>query len=737
MEGGKGLVLVEKKRANSKDAVIQIPDPEEYHVTKEISGSQSSSKNLELGSLNIEVAEIDINDQDLSSCRNQLPVFAGSASPDNKPADTPSGQSLTRRKSVFRFAESHDEQDDAEILVEGNTELMKLTPRTPLMASPEQEDEYEEVYKKVKINKKHKKGNKLKKLFLLIELIAFGCVMGLLIGSLIVSKLKNHFLWQLKLWKWCVLVLVIFCGRLVTKLLMIALICLIEKNFKLKLMVLYYLDGLRRSVRAFIWFALVLLAWCLLFERGVERSKETKKIVNYITRGLVACLVGAVLWMVKTFSFKLLVASRLSKRFFDQIQEAMFDEYVISTCSGSPLIEHSERVGSMSMKNGTENQEDKEEVIYHVSGKRKKMKKISAWTMEKLINHISSTKLSIVSNELDVCENDELDGDYNKNIESEWEAKAAAYQIFQNVAGPGSKYMDECDLLRFFIKEEVDEIMQRLGQAETGRVKRSDVTKWVVNVYKQRKSLAHYLNNSKEAMQELNRLFRGIVIVLIIIVWLLIVGLLTTKALLVILSQVVLAVFLFGNTAKNVFEAIIFLFVTHPFDVGDRCVIDGVQMVVEEMHILTTTFLRYDNEKIFYPNSVLASKPISNFYRSTVDMRDAVEFAIDVFTPLEKIGHLKSKIKNYLESKPRHWSPNHSVVVKQIKDEKMIMGLYVTHIIIFENYEEKINRRSELVLELTRIFEQVAIRIYHVVPQEVQVSYVGSATSSAAPPPES
>ena len=83
-------------------------------------------------------------------------------------------------------------------------------------------------------------------------------------------------------------------------------------------------------------------------------------------------------------------------------------------------------------------------------------------------------------------------------------------------------------------------------------------------------------------MQELNKLFTGIVMVLIIIVWLLIVGLLTTKALLLILSQVVLAVFLFGNTAKNVFEAIIFLFVTHPFDVGDRCVIDGVQVAITQ-----------------------------------------------------------------------------------------------------------------------------------------------------------
>jgi hypothetical protein len=32
------------------------------------------------------------------------------------------------------------------------------------------------------------------------------------------------------------------------------------------------------------------------------------------------------------------------------------------------------------------------------------------------------------------------------------------------------------------------------------------------------------------------------------------------------------------KTAKTVFEAIIFVFVMHPFDVGDRCVVDGVQV---------------------------------------------------------------------------------------------------------------------------------------------------------------
>lgn len=67
-------------------------------------------------------------------------------------------------------------------------------------------------------------------------------------------------------------------------------------------------------------------------------------------------------------------------------------------------------------------------------------------------------------------------------------------------------------------------------------------------------------------------------------------------------------------------------------------------MVVEEVNIMTTILLRYDNEKITYPNSVLATKPISNFYRSP-EMSDSVEFAVDVSTSIESIGALKAKIK--------------------------------------------------------------------------------------------
>ena len=79
-------------------------------------------------------------------------------------------------------------------------------------------------------------------------------------------------------------------------------------------------------------------------------------------------------------------------------------------------------------------------------------------------------------------------------------------------------------------------------------------------------------------MEELNRMASVFAIMVIIIVWNLMMEFLTTKVLVLISSQLLLVVFMFGNTAQMVFEAIIFVFIMHPYDVGDRCVIDGVQV---------------------------------------------------------------------------------------------------------------------------------------------------------------
>lgn len=55
---------------------------------------------------------------------------------------------------------------------------------------------------------------------------------------------------------------------------------------------------------------------------------------------------------------------------------------------------------------------------------------------------------------------------------------------------------------------------------------------------------------------------------------------------------------------------------------------------------------------------------------------------------------------------------------------KINMSLSVQHTMNFQNIREKNIRRSELVMELKKIFEEMSIR-YHLLPQKVELTYVG------------
>ncbi|KAJ4824777.1 hypothetical protein Tsubulata_024570 [Turnera subulata] len=463
--------------------------------------------------------------------------------------------SPSRSKSPSVASPSHLRSTPA--TPKGNLKSAPVTPKTPLIGTPEHEDEDDddEVYKTAILKVSEPRGKKWK-VFCLTEFTLFVCIMGFLTASLTVHRLLHSMIWGLELWKWCVLVLVIFSGRLFSEWIINVLVFLIEMNYLLKKKVLYFVYGLRKSVQAFIWLGLVLLAWGLLFDGGVKRTRKTSKILNYVTRTLASFLIGAGIWLAKTFLVKLLASSFHVNRFFDRIQESIFHQYVLRTLSGPPVMEMGEKIGSSRTMPGQlsfrttekQNEEKKEEVIDIDKLKKMKHGKVSAWTMRGLINVISRTGLSTLSGTLD--ESDDEDSEQkDKEITSEWEAKAAAYKIFRNVAKPGSKYIDEDDLLRFMKRDEVENVI-----------------------------------------------------------------------------------------------------------------------------------------------------------------------------PL------------YIESKPQHWRPSHSMQVKEIENvNKMKMALYVNHTINFQNPGDRGSRRSDLVLELKRIFEDLGIK-YHLLPQEVRLSNVGSAASFSPPP---
>lgn len=82
----------------------------------------------------------------------------------------------------------------------------------------------------------------------------------------------------------------------------------------------------------------------------------------------------------------------------------------------------------------------------------------------------------------------------------------------------------------------------------------------------------------------------------------------------------------------------------------------------------------------------------------------------------------------YLERNPQLWHPNHNFVVKEIENvNKIKMVLFFNHTMNFQDYGEKVKRRSELVLEAKKIFEELKIKC-NLLPQDVHVHHPETTT---------
>ncbi|KAL5984065.1 hypothetical protein ACLOJK_018167 [Asimina triloba] len=611
----------------------------------------------------------------------------------------------------------------------------------------------------------------------LVQWVSLIIILGAFVCSLTIPFFVKQTIWDLHLWKWVLMVLALICGRLLSGWVIRLIVFCIERNFLLRKRVLYFVYGLRKAVQNCLWLGLVLITWHYIFDKKVQRETQNN-VLPYVTKILVCLVVGTLIWLVKTLLVKVLASSFHVSTYFDRIQDSLFNQFVIETLSGPPLIEiqrismeekevmaevqklqsagakmpadlkdaafpgksgkvigsgglqRSPRIANVKASGAISRSEDDGITIDHLH--KFNQKNISAWNMKRLMNIVRHGTLSTLDEQIVDAHSNQED-ESAMQIRSEYEAKIAAKKIFTNVAKPGSRCLSQEDLMRFMREDEALKTLSLFeGASENKRISKSALKNWVVSAFRERRALSLTLNDTKTAVNKLHQMVNVVVGIIILVIWLLILGIATTHLLVFISSQLLLVVFIFGNTCKTVFEAIIFLFAMHPYDVGDRCEVDGVQMVVEEMNILTTVFLRYDNQKISYPNSVLATKPISNFYRSP-DQGDAIEFCIHVSTPVEKLALMKEGIKDCIEKNKDHWYPSPIIVVKDVDDmNKLKIAVWLQHRINFQDMGERWVRRARLVEEMIKVLRELDVE-YRMLPLDVNIRNMPPLSSPRLP----
>ena len=128
--------------------------------------------------------------------------------------------------------------------------------------------------------------------------------------------------------------------------------------------------------------------------------------------------------------------------------------------------------------------------------------------------------------------------------------------------------------------------------------------------------------------------------------------------------------FAFAGTVQEFTGSCIFLFVKHPYDVGDRVDINSIDLIVEHISLLYTVFRRVDsNRTVQIPNIVNNGNWIENISRSKA-MSEQFSLAISAGTGFEEIEALRGELKEFVvkDENRRDYMPDMRVEVLNVGD---------------------------------------------------------------------
>jgi hypothetical protein len=185
----------------------------------------------------------------------------------------------------------------------------------------------------------------------------------------------------------------------------------------------------------------------------------------------------------------------------------------------------------------------------------------------------------------------------------------------------------------------------------TSAITMAEFSRIINDIHEERSTLVRVLFTNSKVLLSLDRLLLASILVPFAPLLLFVVTGLSLKDLpllgVSITSLTVAISMIFGESIKSFFAAIIFLFVTHPYDVGDRVYLGGsgnVGFFVRQMYLLSTTFERFDGYIVSFPNSLLSTMAICNV-RRTGSQAQAIEVILPtIWSPDEVTEHASSKV---------------------------------------------------------------------------------------------
>lgn len=303
-------------------------------------------------------------------------------------------------------------------------------------------------------------------------------------------------------------------------------------------------------------------------------------------------------------------------------------------------------------------------------------------------------------------------------LEKVGSSEALAKRIWMSFVVEGNDNLYAQDIIEVLgagKQEEAQECFDAIDADGNGDISMEEMIRKVVDIGKERKAIANSMKDISQALTVFDKVLLFIVTLIVVFIFLaffqssFITTLATAGTALLSLS------FVFAVTTQEFLGSCIFLFVKHPFDVGDRVDIrngDNQQLVVEKISLLYTVFHRTDlMQLVQIPNIVLNGLWIENITRAG-SMKEVVDLNVSYDTSFEDIELLRLEMEKFVRhpDNARDFQPDFSITVGGVGDlDKLNLKIAIKHKSNWHNDGVRATRRSKFMCALALALKRVPI----------------------------
>ncbi|KAF4545065.1 Serine threonine protein kinase [Lasiodiplodia theobromae] len=302
-------------------------------------------------------------------------------------------------------------------------------------------------------------------------------------------------------------------------------------------------------------------------------------------------------------------------------------------------------------------------------------------------------------------------------LEKPRSSEALAKRLWMSfvVEGRNALYHDDIvEVLGAGREAEAEEAFAALDNDGNGDISLDEMILQVTEIGRSRKSVATSMHDVDQAINVLDGLLATVVFVICVFVFIAFLNSSFVTTLATAGTALLSLSFVFSVTCQEVLGSCIFLFVKHPFDVGDRVDLSsGVdQLTVEHISLLFTVFKRVTNGRtVQIPNIVLNSLWIENTTRSLA-MSERIPIYVAFGTSFEDITALKDEMQKFVRDKEnaRDFYPDIDIDVRGIAElNKLELQIECRHKSNWGNEALSASRRNRFMCALVQALRKIPI----------------------------